>query len=80
MEHQILTLQEEVRGLIEREKAHVTYQHFYWVIGILVSIQISLTGVLYHNQQITDDKVSITKEAVVKMQGKLDPYKVEFKD
>ncbi len=74
----------EIRSELENR---VTYKHFTWVLGILITILISLFG--YIANQITDVQgvinvmskdVSNTNSNVSRIQGKLEPYNVYYKE
>ena len=58
----------------------VSYKNFTWIIGILISILMTMFG--YIASQINDiQKASISTEKNLSLiQGKLDPYNVEFKN
>jgi hypothetical protein len=58
----------------------VSYKNFTWIIGILISVLMTMFG--YIASQINDiQKASISTEKNVSLiQGKLEPYNVEFKN
>lgn len=85
-EHRLDDLETKIKGLEEREKSYVTYEHFYWIIGVLMTISIGINAFTY--QAISDAREDIgdirkdtsqTNQSVSQIQGKLEPYDIEFK-
>lgn len=66
------SLMADVATMQEQSAKFVTYEHFYWIIGVLLTIVICLFGVIYQKQSSTDDKVSSTQQSVSFIQGKLE--------
>jgi hypothetical protein len=57
----------------------VTYKHFYWVIGVLVTILIAVVGFISTQiSTLQSDSVEI-KSSVSRIDGKLEPYNIEFR-
>lgn len=58
----------------------VSYQHFTWILGIMIMILMAMFGWIAY--QIGDLQLTVNKtgQSVSLIQGKLDPYNVEFKN
>lgn len=87
LEAKVLANETKIEKLETAMDAKVSYQHFYWVIGILATIQIAIFGYIIQqgsNMLVKIDEVGktavSTKVDVSELKGKLDPYKVEFQD
>lgn len=60
------------------EKNKVSYQHFYWVIGILFTIVVSLLGYIVTVLHATRETTTLTQLDVSQIKGKLDPYEIKY--
>lgn len=62
------------------EKSKVSYKHFTWILGVLISLLLAMFG--YISTQINDmsKNVSDAKTSIASVQGKLEPYNVQFKN
>ncbi len=62
----------KIRDVEKALESKVSYKHFYWVIGILISILISICS-------YTAITTTQTKEDVALVKGRLEPYNIEYK-
>lgn len=68
----------EMENLRTQLDNKVSYQLFYWVIGILITILLAVMGyVVQQNKDIAATTVA-TQIDVSALKGKLDPYEIQF--
>lgn len=67
----------EFRTMID---AKVSYKNFTWILGLMIMILMAMFGWIAY--QIGDLQLTVNKtgQSVSMIQGKLDPYNVEFKN
>lgn len=87
LEAKVISHETELERLKTAMESKVSYQHFYWVIGILATIQIAVFGYIIQqgsNMLSKIDEVGktavSTKVDVSELKGKLDPYQIEFQN
>lgn len=57
----------------------VTYKHFYWVIGVLVTILLAVVGFISTQISALQNDSAMIKSSVSRIDGKLEPYNIEFR-
>jgi hypothetical protein len=57
----------------------VTYKHFYWVIGVLITILIAVVGFISTQISTLQSDSAAIKSSVSRIDGKLEPYNIEFR-
>lgn len=79
------TLDSDIKQVLALMESKVSFKHFYWVIGILISIQMTVLGYIVlqnkdMSQQIQDIiKTSTrTQEDLSFLKGKLSPFDVQY--
>lgn len=78
----IITNMKELSAVLE---SRVSFKHFYWIIGVLVTIQMAVLGFIVNQNtgmagQIREIEktTSSVQDNVSFLRGKLSPYDVEF--
>lgn len=78
----IITNMKEINAILE---SRVSFKHFYWIIGLLVTIQMAVLGFIVNQNtnmagQIREieKSTSSVQDNVSYLRGKLSPYEVEF--
>lgn len=78
--NKIENIEKRLNSVEIKEDSHVTYYHFYWIIGVLLTIVICLFGVIYMRQEEGLKDSSSIRQSVSKIEGKLEPYDIEYKN
>jgi len=66
-------------------ESRVSFKHFYWIIGVLVTIQMAVLGFIVNQNTSMAGQIreiekttSSVQDNVSYLRGKLSPYDVEF--
>lgn len=65
----------ELRVMLEGK---VSFKHFYWIIGILVSIQTAILGYIVLQNKDLWQVTSLVQVDVSSLKGKLEPYEIHY--
>lgn len=76
--HNVIT--GEVKDLRTGLDNRVTYQNFTWILGILITIFISVFLFIANQMKEIQFTTNDTQNVVSQIKGKLDPYNIEFKE
>lgn len=57
----------------------VSYKMFWIIISFLVSLHLLLWGIVYNKLDSVFEKTTETQQTVSQIQGKLEPYDIEYK-
>lgn len=78
----IITNIKELSAVLE---SRVSFKHFYWIIGVLVTIQMAVLGFIVNQNTSMAGQIreiekttSSVQDNVSFLRGKLSPYDVEF--
>lgn len=78
----IITNMKELSAVLE---SRVSFKHFYWIIGVLVTIQMAVLGFIVNQNTSMAGQIreiekttSSVQDNVSYLRGKLSPYDVEF--
>lgn len=56
----------------------VTFKHFYWIVGIALTILLSVFGFISAQLKDLSLTTSSVQQDVASLKGKLSPYEIEF--
>lgn len=76
---EITQLKERIIAIENTLENKVSFKVFTWVLGVLMTITLSIFGFIYSKLNTVETGVNITKEDVATIKGKLEPYEIEFK-
>lgn len=68
----------ELRALRVSLNEKVSFKHFYWIIGIMVTILIGVGGVITTQLQEISTTTTFVQSDVSFLKGKLSPYEVQY--
>jgi hypothetical protein len=80
MESMLLDHTVRIKDVENKVDNRVTYDQFYWVIGILMTIFIGISGYIVYQIADVQKTAQQTDKNVSSIQGKLEPYNIQFKD
>lgn len=70
----------QLKDINKELKNKVSYKEFIWIIGIMILILMAMFGWIAYQIGELNLTVNSTEKSVSMIQGKLEPYNVQFKN